>query len=393
MTHRALVLTLAAVLTGCPQEEAAAPAQTTAVQITSVPSGLKVVFDGKELEGVTPLELRSVKAFEAHEVEVLMPGQESWKKRIAPAAGVKTVLRAEFKVEAAPGTPQTPLAPEAADAGAAAPVVAPAPAEADAGAPAGGTPPGATDAGTPAAPAPAGPEDAGDAGQDPLHATWPVKEVKVDGKVSALWVPEAGGVLVKKLDPKKSYRMWTEGFASVHKGKPTSTVRYFIEGDQVWQDEALGQLGVTPKTIKGAKRLWLFEFDDDVSDNSGQLRVYMQESKLVAPTKMVWNPTRKEDVIIPDPKKLFTLDGLNPGRTYTFAARSVELYMRERPWGRLETFTCRLDGPEGPARFETYPTKSLSRTFDGASSITCFFLDAHVEPNDGAMFMEFFNAP
>jgi PEGA domain len=395
MTQRALVLALA-VAAGCSPPPPAPTAQTTTVQVTSVPSGLKVVFDGKELEGVTPLELRAVKAFEAHEVEVLLPGQPSWKKRIAPAAGVKTVLKADFPgAPAVPpaGTPapppgDTPAPPpaEAADGGAAA---APPPADA----PAAGTP---SDGGTPAAPPPsaaAGPIDAGDAGQDPLHATWPVKEVKIDGKVSALWVPEAGGVLVKKLDPKKSYRVWTEGFAGTKKGQSTSTVRYFIEGENVWQDETLGTIGLKPKVIKGAKKMWIFEFDDDVSDNTGQLRIYMQESKLVAPTKMTWDPKRKEDVIIPDPKKLFTLDGLNPNRTYTFQARTLELHMRERPWGRLLTFQCRLDGPEGPARFETFPLQSESRTIEGATSITCFFLDASIEPNEGHVLMQFLNAP
>jgi eukaryotic-like serine/threonine-protein kinase len=392
MTLRALVLALV-VAAGCTPSPPAPTAQTTTVQISSVPSGLKVVFDGKELDGVTPLELRSVKAFEAHEVEVLMPGQESWKKRFAPAAGVKTQLKAEFAVAApppgeAPPEPVPAPAPagEVADAGVAPPAPAP---TLDAGpAPAGGTP-GATDGGTP--PAGADALDGGDAGQDPLHATWPVKEVKVDGKVSALWVPEAGGVLVN-LNPKKSYRMWTEGVASTRKGSSSASLRYFVEGPQVWQDEALGTLGVTPKVIKGARKLWLFEFDDDVSDNSGQLRVYMQESKLVAPTKIAWDPKRKEDVIIPDPTKLFTLDGLNPGRTYTFSARTLELYMRERPWGRLETFICRLDG-EGPARFEVFPMKSISKTVSEAKSMTCFFLDASVEPNEGCMMIDFFNAP
>jgi hypothetical protein len=368
------------------------PDTTTVVQITSVPPGLKVIFDGQPLEGVTPLELGSVKAFDPHEVEVVMEGQPSWKKKFAPAAGVKTKLVAEFKTDTAP--PAEPPAPTpapapAADAG---PDAAPPPAADAHGATAEPTPTPAAAAAEPAEPGDAGPPGPDGGNTDPLHATWPVKGVEIDGKISALWVPEAGGVLVN-LNPKKSYRVWTEGTASTRKGGPaTANVRYFVEGPQIWQDETLGTLGLGARVIRGAKRMWIFEFDDDVSDNSGALRIYMQESKLVAPTKIAWDPKKKESVITPDPTKLFTLDGLNPGRTYTFAAETMNLYMRERPWGYLQQFVCRLDG-HGPARFENYAMGSGSKTFSDVKSVTCFFMDANVEPNEGYMRMEFMNAP
>lgn len=412
---RARVLIVLALFASCKEQPPQAEASAT-VQITSTPSGLKVVFDGKELDGVTPLELRSVRAFEAHDIEVKLEGQPSFKKRIAPPGGIKTVVHAELKVpeQPAPGA----HAPGAPAPGAPAPDApapdAPAPGAPAPDAPAAAGPPAPAEGGAagaavapppPAEPAPAAPEgvavaaaapegEATDAGppKDPRKDTWPLQEFEIKSEVSTLWIPTAGGVLVKFVKPNKTYSVWTEGRASTRKGSSSGNVRYFLEGEKLYQYDAMGMLGPGPKTIRGARQMWIFDFDDDVSDNSGSLRIWFRESKLVPPVSVGWDPKKKEDVIIPDPAKLWTLDGLNPLRTYTFQPRSVELFMREQPWGFLEQMVCRLEG-EGPARFEVFPTVQTAQTFSGAKRITCFFPDAAIEPNKGSVMGTFLNAP
>jgi hypothetical protein len=272
--------------------------------------------------------------------------------------------------------------------------------------------PAATDSGTEAAPTPDAPAPtpdapapapeaaappaeptAPDAGVDPLHATWPVQTVQVEGKVSVIWVPEAGGYLVKNLNPKKAYRVWTEGSVTTRKGSPaTGKVHYFLEGEQLLQNDAMGVITPGGVTVRNARKMWVFEFDDDPSDNSGSLRIGMQESKLVPPSFITWDSKKKENLIIPDTKKLWTLDGLNPGRTYSFRASNAMLAMREQPFGLNQWFVCRLAG-EGPARFETYEMRDNTVSISEAKAITCFFMDASLEPNDGYMLMTFFNAP
>jgi hypothetical protein len=402
MKTRALALAL--LVASCSPPPAAPAESTTTVQITSAPPGLKVVFDGKELAGVTPLEVRAVKAFKKHEVEVLMEGQPSWKKTFAPAAGVKTVLKAEFAAAPTPTpTPDAPAAPvaaAAADGGAPAPAPTPtptpAPAEAGDGGSAAAPPPApaaSADAGVAAAPAAPSGTVVSDGGNiDPLHAVWPVKAVQLDAETSFLWVPEAGGVIVN-LNPKKSYRISAEGAASTRKGaKPAAFARYFLEGEQLNVEDALGTISSKVKVIKNARKMWIFDFDDDVSDNTGKLRVVMQESQYVPPTYVAWDATKKENLIFPDKEKLFTLDGLNPGRTYTFQPNYRGATTREPPWGQLQTIVCRLDG-EGPARFEVYPVKGTSKTFSEAKSFTCFYMDASPEPNAGHSMLYFMNAP
>lgn len=399
MRNAGLAVSLALLLSlGCKPD---APAKEVAtIQVTSTPAGAKVALDGRPLEGVTPLQVPDVTVFEAHEVEVTLPGKPTWRKRFAASNLKPTVLHAEWVADLPP-PPQAPPAPAPAavepDAG------APEATPGDAGPPAGAAP----DAGPPAADAPGTAPDGGhldggvaptaaasarDAGPDAgvIYVEWPVEKVRVQARRSAVIIPGTPAASVD-LNPKKSYRVWTEGVAALGPKASSPSVAYLLEGAD--PNDTFGTFQVKPTVIKGARKAWLFAVDDDPSDNKGSLRVYFQESKLVAPRVVVWDAA--QHVAALEPEEVFTVDRLDPAATYLLALKDVGLNTRASRLGggRLRKLMCQLRSPQGALSvaaglrvFEAFSRKPYEVT--GADQLRCFFPDDALEDNAGEMLVE-----
>ena len=271
---------------------------TFGLQVTSLPPGAEVLVDGTAARQPTPLVLEGLRAAVPHVVEVRAPGHRDWRQTVQAQRGGRVALHAELEAVApAPDTRPQVVAAE-------------------------GPPDAASD---PAAPSLA---DA-----VPMEAWYPQAtfEVRADRHV----FPVPGGVAAKvALDPKKSYRLWTEGTLSF--GGYVDSIFldqcvYFLEGPAVPAHEAFGVLGPRPLLVRGATAVHLFETDIKPHDNSGALKVRVQQKGGALRTVLV---DAKVHNLVPATDQRFTYQGLEQLGAYRLEVREAKRPARTRPTGR-----------------------------------------------------------
>jgi serine/threonine protein kinase len=248
------------------------------LELSSTPSGASIFVDGSPWPKKTPAVLE-LEAASPHSLELSAPGMKDWTQSLSKSRGEKVSMHAEL--ETLPPPPPKPTV---------------------------------VDAGVMTAPR----LDTGPA----MLAGLPDVVFKVYPKVHAVKIPETKAARIK-LNPARTYRIWTEGKASLG-GLATpiwvTDVGYFVQGTGISARDSFGQLG--PKGLvlpKGATMLYAFLLDTATADNSGVIKVKLKDNKGAGETLSV-NAT--VNVVVLSPSDRMTFVGFNTLTSY--AVRLVE---------------------------------------------------------------------
>jgi serine/threonine protein kinase len=344
-------------MSGKPEE-----APTSSLWLTSTPAGATVKINGREVSGVTPLVVRGVTLGEANTLILSLPGYRPWTKRFTPTSETEPPMHAELER----------LLPEPA---------APEPATATTT-----TGPTATaDGGT------QGVATAPESGPAAVSPDLKYNEVEYPTRLFVLR-PQYNAVPLEKygtasieLNPGASYSVSTSGGVSLQKGGggSTSTLAYYVEGDNVPADESFGLLGAGARTIKGVRRLHVFLLDDDRSDNSGTMRVNLRQSQWVPPRQLAFDAT--QDALVLKPEHQHVLRGLNPDAIYLLTVRDDLAELRSGPTGRTRRVLCAESSQTSARRNHRLLEAGKRYQLTGADTLRCTFPDSRVEDNAGAL--------
>ncbi len=350
-------------LTG--SEEAAQNLPTTTIWVTSTPSGATVNLNGQAVKGQTPMFVEGFILKEANTLVLTAPGHLAWTKRFTPDSATEPPIHAELKrpTTGEPAPPSTSPPVAAADTG---------------------TPP---DAGTSALAFDDGTDFVTPEGEriDFHQVTYPTRLLVLRAAYNAAPILEYETASID-LSPGTAYSVRTEGAAAyTARGPSSSTLAYYLEGD-LPVDEAFGVLTGAPRTIKGARRMHLFAFDENgLDDNRGTIRVHFTESKWKPPRTLVFDPQKHAL-----PLKIehqVELRGLNPKSTYLFTVRDDFAELAPGPKGRIRRALCMernaasLDARRGYRILETGRRYQL----DGLETLRCTFPDKKLGDNQGAL--------
>jgi serine/threonine protein kinase len=348
--------------------------EATTLWVTSKPSGAAVKLNGREIPGRSPLMVEGVIVGEANTLVLTLPGHLAWTRRFTPSSKMVEPINAELQPLAAPVQPP-PVAVAAADAGTEAQAATP---TADAGAVVANVT------------ADAGPEAGEDTPGDPnlraMHEVdYPTRVVVLRPMYNAVPIPEYPTASID-LNPGAAYSVWTEGSASLSEGRGTASnaLAYFAEGD-LPADASFGLLGASMRTIKGAKRLYVFALDDNgPEDNSGTIRVNLRQSAYVPPRSFTFDA--KENAVQLKPEHQVVLRGLNPRSTYLFTVRDDFAELRASN-GRVRQVLCVERGPEAGSVRSTHRMLETGKRYQvtGAEDLRCTFPDSKVTDNAGAI--------
>ncbi len=334
---------------------------TGSLWLTSTPPGASVKINGRDVSGVTPLVVRGVTLDEANTIILTLPGYRPWTKRFTPTSETEPPMHAELER----------LAPE--------PSATPQPAPAT-------EPPAATaDGGTQAVAA------APEAGPAEVAPNLKYNEVEYPTRLFVLR-PQHNAVPLEKygtasieLNPGASYSVSTSGGVSLQKGRggSTSSLAYYLEGDNVPADDSFGLLGAGARTIKGARRLHVFLLDDDREDNSGTMRVNLRQSAWVPPRLLSFDSTR--DALVLKPEHQHVLRGLNPDAIYLLTVRDDFAELRSGANGRTRRVLCAESSQKSARRNHRLLEAGKRYQLTGADTLRCTFPDSRVEDNAGAL--------
>ena len=314
--------------------------------IRSTPTGATVKLDGKNIPGVTPLIVSDLPLKKTYTLELSLPGHQPWTQKITPLSAMGVEPELKVVLEALPETALTAAA-------------MPAPSE-------------PAPVPTPVAPDPS------------LHVVdYPTRLFVLRPQYNAFPLSQYATASIE-LNPATSYLVTTDGAASMAKGKGGATDRlaYFIEGDHVTVDESFGVLGAGSRTFKGIRRMHVFTLDDDLSDNSGTVRVRFQQSQWMAPRVLSF--TAMEDALVLKPEHQFVLRGLNPDAVYLLTVRDDAPELAAGAGGRVHRALC-VESSQKSARRTPRLLESGKRVqLTGADTLRCTFPDTRLEDNQGA---------
>jgi eukaryotic-like serine/threonine-protein kinase len=188
-----------------------------------------------------------------------------------------------------------------------------------------------------------------------------------------------------ELNPGTSYSVRTEGGAAYSEGgASSSSLGYFLEGD-FSVDDTFGVLSGSPRVIKGAKRMYVFAFDDTPpDDNRGTIRIQLSESKWKPPRYLTFDA--QKDAIQLKPTHQIWLHGLNPKSRYLFTVRDDFAELRKDGKGRIHRALCAERGAAATSRY-TYRVFETGKRYqlDGMETLRCTFPDTRVSDNEGAL--------
>ncbi len=187
-----------------------------------------------------------------------------------------------------------------------------------------------------------------------------------------------------ELSPGTSYQVATEGSYSLGRGRTSSTVLYYLEGDMP-ESRRVGFLTSQSKPIKGATRLHAFVLDDDASDNSGSMRITFRISQYIVPKTLIFEA--EKHAIVPRPEHRFRLAKLNPQSKYQLTIRNDEAVTGTGNSGKVGTVLC-VENPE-----RNKPVSSTHRLLEvgkrhkvtDTDSLVCTFPDLSLEDNAGSL--------
>ncbi len=338
------VLLVAGVLIfGSKEPELVAVDANTPVWISSIPEGAKVSLDNKDL-GPSPVKTSVTTG--PHTMALTLPGYRPWTKRFT---ATKEVINITAKLER--DTKNDPV-PEVVDAG----------------------PPANTE----------------DQMQDSLVTSaekrdvrWPLRLFVLRPGYNALPLDKYETVSLE-LAPGTAYQVATEGSYSLGKGRTTATVLYYLEGEMP-ESKRVGTLTGTPKTIKGATRLYAFVLDDDSSDNAGSMRIGFRISQYIVPKTILFEA--QKHAIVPLPDHRFRLSRLKPSSRYQLTIRNDEAVSGTGKTGKVGNVLC-LENPE-----KNKPVNLTHRLLEvgkrhkvtDTDSLVCLFPDLNVEDNSGSL--------
>jgi serine/threonine protein kinase len=335
--------------------------ETGSLWLTSTPPGATVKLNGGDVPGVTPLVVEGVPLEQANTLVITLPGYRPWTKRFTRSSDMDPPMHAELEriqeepapAEKAPATPEATAAPTA-------------------------------------APGDAGVEAVADTGTEAPKATsynevdYPTRVIVLRPRYNAFPLEQYATASIE-LSPGASYAVSTEGSATLSPGRggTSGTLAYFLEGDGVSADESFGLIGPAARTIKGARRMHVFLLDDDVSDNSGTVRVHLRQSKWMAPRQLTFNAA--QDALTLKPEHQLVLRGLNPDALYLLTVRDDFPELRSGPGGRTRRVLC-AESKQKSAR-RTHRLLEVGRRYQltGADTLRCTYPDTRVEDNAGAL--------
>jgi serine/threonine protein kinase len=317
--------------------------------ISSTPSGAHVTLDNKEA-GVTPLQTSLQPG--PHTVALTLTGFRPWTKRFTTTSQSQT-FNAPLEEEV---VAVKPVKPES--------VVADA-----------GVEPETNDVGT-------GPmQDPADTAAEKRDVKWPLRQFVLRPAYNALPLDKYETANVE-LKPGTGYQVFTEGSYSLGKGRNSSTVLYYLEGD-LPEGKRVGYLSGTPKLIKGATHMYVFVIDDDPLDNSGALNIVLRISNHVVPQNFAFDP--QKHAIVPLAEHRFRLSRLNPSSKYLLTIRDDEAMTGAGRSGKVGTVLC-VESPDKPKTIlatqrllEVGKRHQVTDTKD----LMCLFPDLNREDNSG----------
>jgi serine/threonine protein kinase len=335
---------------------------TFSLQLTSHPAGAQVRLNGQEAPGTTPLLISGLAANRLHLVEVSAPGMKRWTQTVQPERGATLPLHVTLEAEPV-SVPPVPTQVRAEPVAA----VTPEP---------------------PAAPAVI------------YEATWPVAQLRLSPRHHGFTVAPTRAARVR-LDPARTYNIWTEGFLSLGGVldviQPRETF-YFLEGtDALSPNELYGELAEGRKNagvIRNATALYVFMFDDRGFDNSGAVRVRVQERGSKDITTLLLDA--KLNTTWPDERQRFTLRGLDRNTLYevSIAQGRTPAQVRAGRNGRLDRVVFLQN--MGLLILMNRPTDEYARVMEvgqkysvsGTEQMIFTFPDDALEDNDGELLIE-----
>ncbi|MBM7112796.1 protein kinase domain-containing protein [Archangium primigenium] len=337
---------------------AADTAHVSTQWIRSEPSGATVKLDGRELPDLTPLMVADLALKRTYTLEFSKPGYQTATRRIIPRS--TTGAEPELSVRLVPASGALAAAPPAA-----------APPEA---APPTPEPEPLTELAPLTRPALA----------PTLHAVdYPARMFVLRPQYNAFPLSQYATASIE-LNPTLSYTVSTDGGVALARGTggTSDALAYYLEGDQVTADESFGVLGAGKRTFKGIRRMHVFAVDDDLSDNSGAVRVKFQQGQWLAPRVLTF--TAAENALVLKPEHQFVLRGLNPEAVYLLTVRDDAAQLGEGANGRIHHALC-MEGSQQSARRTPRLLESGKRIqLSGVDTLRCTFPDTRLEDNQGA---------
>jgi eukaryotic-like serine/threonine-protein kinase len=344
-------------LTAVTDASQAAPVQ---LWVTSSPPGATITVDGAP-GGKTPAA--AIVRPGEHTVTLELAGYAPWKKTVSAKGEGSVNVSAELElVGTAAAADAGPAAEAEADAGAAA-VVAVAPDE-----PA-----------SPVEPPKPPPVAVGEAN----FVKWPKRNHTL--RLAKMALPlDAYEPLRIELNPKTSYQLSTQGSVGLGAGKTANALLYFLE----LEGPGAGKVGVltpSPKVVKGARAIRVFLFDDDLSDNTGKMRVVARVSQYV-PEKLYTFEAAK-NVLVPKPEHQYRIEGMSEATEYLVFSRLDMPSLNKNPQGRATEVLCITEGekPRPLSKAAHLIQFGAKVTLEGSTALSCFFPDDLTEDNSGSV--------
>ncbi|MFT3842343.1 MAG: PEGA domain-containing protein [Myxococcaceae bacterium] len=253
-----------------------------ALELETTPPGAAVSLDGVPTQKVTPVTLPGLKASGPHTVELTLEGYKPVKQQVEPARGATVELSATLEREAPPEPPKPaePKQPELVEA--------------------------------PPKPPPE-PEVA-------IAASWPVAEVTLSARTHVYSVPASSSARVR-LDPRHSYKVWTEGKVTLGAGsKQAGDCLYFVETAKSGAaKDSFGVLGAKPLVVKNASALHAWFADQKADDGHGQLKVKLTDLATRQTSTLLVDA--RANAFAPPKEQRFTLSNLIPTGTFELKLR------------------------------------------------------------------------
>jgi len=329
------------------------------IQLTSTPQGANVTVDDQPAPRPTPVLISNLSAHRPHRIRIAAVGMETWTREVPPLRGGTLFVNATLTP--LPGSPQPPPP-------APAPVVP-----------------------TPRVPdAPTGTAE---------RVSWPLSgPVEISARRAAYAIPRTHAARLP-LDPAKTYRVWTEGKLSLGDAMGALWVDeayFFVEGPpELSAGDSFGLLTAKGRTVRHASQLYAFLIDGNSSDNSGSLRIRIQErGDKAGPQTLILNA--KENAIDPAADERFYVDGLDPSRRYqvTLKQGTPAARLKEGKSGGVNRVACAQNA--GWLQLSKKTSDAAFRIFDvgavyevtGASHLEFFFPDASRDDNEGSLWLE-----
>ena len=347
-------------------EETEQPAGGITIWLTSKPEGATVTLNGRPVKGQTPMFVPGFILNEANTLVLTAPGHLAWTKRFTPNSAAEPRIHADLKRATAEPPP---------------PVPTPKPPTPDP------APPPATNTASPTFPLEDGTDFITPEGEriDFNRVTYPARLLVLRTAYIAMPILEYETASME-LNPGTSYSVRIDGGAAYTANSPTSTsLAYYLEGD-FSADESFGVLTSAARTIKGAKRIHVFAFDENgLDDNRGTIRVQFTESKWKPPRNLIFDPQKHALQVNTDHQ--VELRELNPKSTYLFTVRDDFAEIAPGPKGRIHRALCMERSSASMDARRTYRLLEAGKRYQitGVETMRCTYPDAKLGNNQGAL--------